>query len=175
MKTLAFGPRKLSTLQVVTLGILMAAQLILSRLTIGNQYLRFSFTFLVVALMAEWFGPFWAAIAAGLVDIIGTVMMGGQYFIGFTISAVVAALIYGVAFYGRNHVGWSRIIVAQLVIAVFVNAGLNTLWLYLMYQTPIWAILPTRLLKEILMTPIQIILIYLLLNNQIVQSLKNRL
>lgn len=175
MKTMARTQLpKLDTLSMVTMGLLMAVQLVVSRFTISNQFMRLSFTFLVAALLAKWFGPWWGMMTAALVDIVGTLMTGGPYFVGFTISAIVGSLIYALFFY-QQPITWWRIIVAQLLVVVLVNIGLNSEWLVIMYHTPLWGILPVRLMKEAVTTPIQIVLLYVVLKSHVIQNLEHRL
>ena len=175
MKTMARTQLpKLDTLSMVTMGLLMAVQLVLSRFTIGNQFIRLSFTFLVVALIARWFGPWWGMLTAAVVDIVGTLLTGNPYFVGFTVSAVLGSLIYALFLY-QHPVSWPRLIIAQVLIDLLVNTVLNTLWLTIMYQTPFWALLPMRLLKQAIVSPIQIVLLYLLFKNHVTQTIYHRL
>ncbi|HIW72510.1 MAG TPA: folate family ECF transporter S component [Candidatus Levilactobacillus faecigallinarum] len=175
MKTMARTQLpKLDTLSMVTMGLLMAMQLVLSRFTIGNQFLRLSFTFLVVALIAKWFGPWWGMMTAALVDVVGTLLTGNPYFVGFTISAILGSLIYALFLY-HHEVTWTRLIIAQLLIALVVNTLLNTWWLNIMYQTPFWGLLPMRALKQVIVSPIQVVLLYLLLKSHVIQTIQHRL
>ena len=66
-------------------------------------------------------------------------------------------------------------LVSQLIIAVFVNTVLNTLWLSLMYKTPFIGYLPARLSKEVIATPLQILIIYFGLNSTQFERIKNKL
>ncbi|WP_369690584.1 folate family ECF transporter S component [Secundilactobacillus oryzae] len=175
LKTLDLGLNRLSTRKTAVLGVLMALQLILSRFSLSpTPMFRLSFTFVATVLMAIWVGPLWASAASALTDIIGTLMMGTPYFVGFTISAMLGAFIYGVFLYEQKPSVW-RIIASQILVALIVNLVLNTLWLTLMYQTPFWALLPARGLKELISTPIQIIIVYIILKNSTVRNLGNRL
>ncbi|MFC6289285.1 folate family ECF transporter S component [Levilactobacillus angrenensis] len=165
---------KLDTLSVVTMGLLMALQLVISRFSIGNNFIKFSFTFLIVALLAKWFGPWWGMMTAAVVDVVGTLMTGGPFFIGFTLSAVLGSLIFALFLY-RQKASWVRIALAAITIAVVVNTLLNTLWVTIMYQTPFWSLLPIRVLKQLIVTPIQIVLLYWLLNSRVIQQIQERL
>lgn len=156
------------------MGLLMALQLVISRFSIGNNFIKFSFTFLIVALLAKWFGPWWGMMTAAVVDVVGTLMTGGPFFIGFTLSAILGSLIYALFLY-KQPVTWLRVILASVVISVIVNALLNTLWVTIMYQTPFWGLLPVRLLKQLITTPIQIVLVYWLLNSPFIQQIQARL
>lgn len=165
---------KLDTLSMVTMGLLMALQLVVSRFAISNQFLRFSFTFLVAAVLAKWFGPWWGMLTAGVVDVVGTLMAGTPFFIGFTLSAMAGSLIYALFLY-RRPVSWWRVIAAQVVIVLVVNVLLNSWWLVIMYQTPFWGILPARLLKEAITTPIQVVLLMIVLKSRVLQTVEQRL
>ncbi|MGQ4558915.1 folate family ECF transporter S component [Levilactobacillus hammesii] len=165
---------KLSTLSLVTMGLLMALQLVIKSFSVGPAFLKFSFTFLVAALIARLFGPWWGMMTAAVVDVVGTLMSGGPFFIGFTLSAVLGSLIYALFLY-QKPASWTRLIIAQVIISLVVNALLNTLWVAIMYKTPFWGLLPVRLLKEGIMTPIQVILLFLLFKSHVVDLMQKRL
>ncbi|MBU9788999.1 folate family ECF transporter S component [Lentilactobacillus sp. IMAU92037] len=174
MKSLSLGFRKLRTLDVVVLGVLMALALILGRFTVGTQFMRLSFGFIVVAITSYLYGPLWSSTTAALGDIIGTLISGSPYFPGFTVSAILGAAIYGFFFYNKE-ITWKRVIVSQLIIAVLVNAVLNTFWLTVLYKTPFFGLLPMRTLKEVIITPIQIAILYFIMNSKSFEMIKNRL
>ena len=115
MKTLDLGFYRLSTLRTAILGVLMALQLILGRFSFSpTTFFRFSFTFIATVLMAVWVGPIWASVASALTDIVGTLIMGSPYFVGFTISAILGAFIYGVFLYDQR-VSLVKVIIAQVL------------------------------------------------------------
>lgn len=174
MKSLSLGFRKLRVVDIVVLGIFMSLLLILGRFTVGVQSWRLSFGFVVTAIASMLYGPLWSSSIAALTDIIGTLMSGSVYFPGFTISAILGAAIYGYFFYGKE-ITWKRVIIAQLIITVIVDAVLNTYWLTILCKTPFWAFLPVRALKELVMTPIQIAILYYMLNSQTMHNIQNRL
>jgi len=66
------------------------------------------------------------------------------------------------------------LIIAQVIISVVVNALLNTLWVAIMYKTPFWGLFPVRLLKQVIMTPIQVVLLYALFKSQMVNLIQKR-
>ena len=168
---------RLSVRKVAVLALLLAAQLVLGKFpVIGIWSVRIDFVFLATFLMGWWFGPGWAAIAAGLGDIVNALIFGAgaPYFPGFTVSAILGGLIYGAFFY-RQPMTWWRAISASLLIMVVINVGLNTYWLTLLYHTPFWGMLPVRLLKDLVLTPIQIVLLYSLGHNTSLQRLQARL
>ena len=48
-------------------------------------------------------------------------------------------------------------IVSILIVCIFINGGLNTLWLVLTSKKAFLAILPTRVIKQLLMIPIMFV------------------
>lgn len=171
-----FGMNKLRTLDIAMLGTLMGIELVLSLkiFTIGTQFIQFNFVFLIVAIISYWYGHMWSMLTAGIVDVIGTFISGIPYFPGFTLSAILGALIYSLFFY-KNQVTAKRVFLSQILISLFVNAILNTLWVTILYKTPFVALFPLRLLKQAITSPIQMALIYFILNSSALNKVKQRL
>lgn len=159
---------------MTVLGILMALGLIVDRFTVGTKTIQLGFGFVIVVIASYLYGPVWSAAMAGLTDVIGTLVSGQVYNPGFTLSAILGAIVYGWFLYGHKS-SIKRIVISQLLIMLVVNLVLNTLWISLMYQTPYVTFLMTRILKEVVTTPIQIIIIYFLLNSPQFNKLKEKL
>nr|WP_225441147.1 folate family ECF transporter S component [Lentilactobacillus hilgardii] len=177
MKSLSLGFHKLRTLDITVLSLLLALGLIVDRFTVGTKSIQIGFGFAIVALASYLYGPVWSSAVAALSDIIGTLISGGIYNPGFTISAILGATIYGLFFYNQE-ITWTKVIVSQLIIAVFVNFILNTLWLILMSSNnniSFVALLLVRLPKEIIVTPLQIAIIYFVFNSAQFERIKNKL
>ncbi len=173
----ALTGKRLSARSIAILGLLMALQLVLGKFPVfGIWSVRVDFVFLATFIMGWWFGPWWAGLAAVICDLVNTLILGGSgtYFVGFTISAFLGGVIYGVFFY-RQNMSWWRVIMATLIIMLVVNVFLNTLWLTILYKTPFWGILPIRILKDLILTPIQVLLVYWLGTNRNMLSLRDRL
>ncbi|GAY72979.1 folate family ECF transporter S component [Lentilactobacillus kosonis] len=168
MISVLFRFPKLRTLDMTMLGIIMALGLIADRLTFGTRSIQIGSGFIVVVVASYLYGPIWSATIAGLTDVIGTLISGQVYNVGFTISAIFGALIYGWLLYDKP-VRLARVVIAQILIAIFVNLILNTIWISLgsTYQAPtqILILLFDRLIKQIIMTPIQIAIIYTILKS----------
>lgn len=179
MKSVSFGSLgffKLRTIDIAVLGILMALELIINRFMVATQFIQISFGFVIVAIASYLYGPVWSSMIAAITDILGTLISGSVYFPGFTLSAILGAVIYGLFFFNHKVTG-QRIFLAQLIITLFVDVILNTLWLTMMYKTPFFGILPVRILKEVIVTPFQMLIIYLAFRTDAKQfaSIKNRL
>lgn len=177
MKTLSFGYPKLSTKAIALLGILCALQLIISRFTFGTSFLKIAFTFIVITLIAKWFGPVWGTLVAIINDYLGTLIQGSPFFIGFTLSAIIAMLIYGTFFYQQEHVSWPRVIIANFLVLLICDAILNTASLIMMYHYTGNAaihLIQLRSFKELIMWFIEVPIIYFIINNPQLEKLRHQ-
>lgn len=126
-----------------------------------TEYIRIGFDFIAKELTGMFFGPVAGCAVGGLSDLISYMIKPvGGYFPGFTISAMLGGLIYGVLLYKRP-VSLIRIIAANSVVTVFVNLLLNTYWLVLLYGDAFFALFPARAFKQLLMLPIEVVLFYI--------------
>lgn len=121
--------------------------------------------FIGTVLLGRYYGPFWGGIGAGVADLLSSAILGvaGGFFPGFTLSAILAGVIYGYFFYDQEIKIW-KIVVAVLLITVIVNTILNTLWITMMYGQNFNAALLQRIPKELIVPWIQMVVIWLVLN-----------
>lgn len=178
MKTLESYFTRLNTRAVALLGILLALQLLIGRFTVGPNFLKVGFGFIVVVVIARWFGPYWGILTAIIHDLISTAINGHAFFFGFMLSAIVGALIYGLSFYNREHISWTRTIATVAIVLFFVNTLMNTTWVVMMGNITnfdaIMSMIEIRGLKQIIMLPIQSIIIYSILNNKSLNDMMTR-
>lgn len=161
-----------TTQQIAILGILMALGLVLSRVSIPlGPSNRLSFGFIVNAMIGILYGPWVAGFAAAGKDLLQTFLFGvqgGSFFIGFTLTAFVGSFIYG-WFLHREKVTWKHVLAAVILNTVLTNLVLNTLWIYLLYKTPVIVLLASRIPQNLIMAPIRFIVIYLIVQNKQIQ------
>ncbi|ONI41410.1 hypothetical protein AN640_08115 [Candidatus Epulonipiscium fishelsonii] len=147
----------IKTKRLVTLSLLIALYVILSRIT-GislSPSIRVTFSFIAIALMGMLFGPVYAGIGAGIADIItATLFPIGAYFPGYTLSYIITGIIYGIAFYNKP-LSLKRIIIANLVVILIVQLGLNTLWLSILIGKAFVPLVTTKIFKSLIMLPIE--------------------
>lgn len=143
-------------------AMLIALNIVLTRfLAIQTQFLRISFSFLPIAIFAMLAGPVPGAIAAAIADILGALLFpSGPFFFGFTLSALIYGLIYGISFY-KKEMSLKRITIAVLIVSLLVDAYINTHWLAILWETQFELIFITRLVKALIMAPVQILTIAL--------------
>lgn len=109
------------------------------------------------------FGPIIGAIFGGTLDILKyLVRPTGPFFIGFTISEILSGIIYGILLY-KKPIKIQRIVIAGFLDKVIVNCGLNTLWLSILYGKGFMVLLTARIIKNLIMWPIDSIIIFILL------------
>lgn len=150
---------------LVYMALLIAMDIILTRfLSFQTPIVRVSFGFLPIAFSAILFGPVLGGVTAALSDIIGMMLFPpstGPYFPGFTLSAFIGGAIYGL-FLHKNPKSVLRTVLAVVTIILFVDLGLNTLWLTILTGKAASAIIIPRITKSLIMLPVQVALITLL-------------
>lgn len=156
--------KRLNIQELVLLGMFVAIGIILGRFSVGPTIVKVGLGFIGTVLLAYEFGPFWGAIGAMTVDLLSSAIFGNQggFFIGFTISAIVAAIIYGLFLYQQPLSIW-RVVLSTLLVTLIVNIFLNTLWLTIMYRMNLYAALSARIVKELIAPWIQMVITYIVL------------
>ncbi len=150
-----------SVLSLAISSMLTALNVVLGFLTIQpNEYLKFTFAFIPLSITGMLYGP----IVGGLAGIAGDLLKffikpTGPYFLGFTVSAFLNGFIYGLFFY-KNKVTLWRAALAHLTVVIVVQLFLNSLWIAVLYDKAILALLPARVLKNFIMYPIETGMIY---------------
>lgn len=157
----------LDTKGIAIVGILMAMTITLGRIGIMTPVVRITFSFLPNALIGLLFGPWVGAVAAAMSDILSFTIGGGVggFFPGFTLSAFLSGLSYGV-FLHKKKVTKKRVLMAVGFNTLVVNLTLNTLWIYILTQNPIAVILPPRLIQNAVTSVIQFLSIGFVANNK---------
>ncbi len=147
---------KEKTKEFVILAALIAIEIILSRfLSITAWDTKYSLGFIAVMIAAMLYGPLAAGIVGALSDIIGAMLFPvGPYFAGFTLTALLTGLLFGLFMYKKPHV-------VKLVIAVLINQFVltllvNTMWISVLYGSPFGPLLTTRVTQSLVMTAVQI-------------------
>ena len=159
--------------KIILTAVLIAMQIILSRfLSIKTPILKVSFAFIPSILCAIWLGVKWTVLLNVLGDIIGaTLFPTGAFFIGYTISTAISGLIYGVLLYKKEDNSFTdkqfiiRLIISVILVTCISNIGLNTLWISITTGKAFIVLLGTRIIKELIMIPIQIVVILFIEKN----------
>lgn len=156
--------------KVILSGILLALLIVLNRfVSIKTPLLVISFSFVPIMMAAIWLGPKYATLIAALGDFIGAILFPfGTYFPGFTLSAGLKGLIYGMLLYKKpgeersNKSFIIRLIISNLLVLGIIEIFVVSLWLNIMYGKAYFVVISTRILTQVIMFPIQVITIYIL-------------
>ena len=99
--------KRTNTEKLVITAILIALEVILTRFVgISTPMLRISFGFLPMVIVAMYYGPIWGGGAYALADVLGSLIFPtGAYFPGFTVSACLTGIIYGLFLHKRKVTG----------------------------------------------------------------------
>ena len=154
--------KKLGARTVVYLGVLIALEIVLSRfLSISAWNLKIGFSFVPVAAAAMLFGPLAAAVVGGIGDLLGAVLFPiGPYFPGFTLTAALTGLTFGLFLHKKRSP--LRVLGAVAVVQLVLGLLLNTLWISVLYGSPYGALLATRAVQCAILGPVQFIVTLLL-------------
>ena len=147
------------------LALLIAMQIVIARfLAIPvTQSIRFSFSFIPVVIAARRFGILGGVLVYGLGDFLGAMIFPttGAYFPGFTLTAAVSGLIYGL--YLAKKGGTVRIILSVLTSQVLCTLLMNSYWVSTLYGSDFGAVLVSRLPQSVIMSVLQIVFMVLFL------------
>ena len=146
---------------LVTTAMFLAIAVVLGFYSLQiTDFIKISFSFLADEMTGLMFGPVVGTVMGAAADLVKyLVHPTGAFFFGFTISGAISGMMYGVILY-KKPLQVRRILFANGLVMIFVNILLNTYWLTLLYGQGFMAILPVRVLKEIILFPIDVVLFY---------------
>ena len=157
------------------LALLTAMQIILARyLAIPvSESMRFTTSFIPVVIAARRFGIVGGMAVYGIGDFLGAIIFpaGGAYFPGFTVTAVVAGLIYGLFLAKKS--GVVRIVLSVLLSQFICTLGMNSYWLSMLMGSSYSAIFLSRIPQALIMSVLQIAFMTLFLE-KICKAIKFR-
>lgn len=113
------------------------------------------------------FGPITGGIFGGMMDILKFLIKpSGPFFFGYTLSAILASFIYGIFLYKRpfkQHTMLLNILIAEILVKLLINCGLNTYWNSIMGGKAFMVLLEIRLYKNLLQIPVDTAILYFVL------------
>ncbi len=145
-------------------SMMIAINVILGYFTLNlSSYLRVGFGFVTLPVVAVFFGPIPALISGMLQDLISFILKPtGGYLFTLTLNVGISGMIYGLMLY-KKKITFLRVFFTKLLIIVVVNIVLNSIGLSATVGSGLIGILPSRIIKNIILLPIQSIIVYLLL------------
>ena len=148
---------------ITTAAMFMAVSVVLGYFTIeAGPYLKIGFGSVVNQCVYFLFGPVVGGFYGGVLDLVKYVVKPtGAFFPGFTFNAILAGIIYGTFLYQRP-LTFKRTLAVHFIVIMVCNVFLNTLFLSMMSGKGILALIPMRLVKNMIMWPIDTALFYLI-------------
>lgn len=123
--------------------------------------LRIAFTFLLVGLESAIIGPVAGMVSGAITDIVAFMIApSGPFFFGYTLSSILGSLIYALFFY-RTKITLPKIIGAKALVNYGVNVCLGSLWSSILYSKGYIYYATNSLIKNTLLLPIEVFLLYL--------------
>lgn len=152
--------------KLVFCGLMAALAIILSATTtikIG-PYLRIGFSGYPNRIIECLFGPVVGMIFGGVLDVLKFFLSDGDgmFFFGYTFNAMLAGLIVGTILYRKPLKIW-RIVLAEFLLKMLVNVCFGTLWSSMLYGYGFMAILPARLIKNLVQWPVDSAILFIVL------------
>jgi len=150
------------TKNLVLCGLMAAIAIVLSMvasISIG-PYVKIGFSGIPNRIVEFLFGP----VVGCILDLLKFMIKpDGPFFFGFTFNVMLAGLIYGCLLY-HKPLSIKRIVIAEFLVKLIVNCGLNTLWISMLYGKAFFVLLPMRLLKNVIMLPIDSAIVFFALS-----------
>ena len=150
--------------KIIISALLLAASIVINRfLSVNTSILSIGFTFVPLMFSGIILGPKYSLVIAGLSDLIGALLFPfGSYFIGYTISSILTGLVYGLFLYNKEGFVFNKkflikLLIAILIVCILINGVLNTIWIIMTVKKASYAIIPTRVVKQLIMIPVMFI------------------
>lgn len=154
---------RFSTKMLATLSILVAMEVIIARFgTIRpTESIKISLDFIPIVVAAILYGPVPAVIMSILADVLGAFLFPvGPFFPGFTLTAAVTGLIYGLLLYKKQTM--PRVVLPVVLQQGVCSMLINTFWLHVLYGLPYLPTMAARLVQCAVVTALQIVVIPLI-------------
>lgn len=151
---------------IAIIGIMIALEIVLHRfISIQTPTVQIHFGFIPIVFVAIFYGPLYAGLAWAIADVLGVLIFPtGALFFGFTITAFLSGIIFGMFLY-KSKSNIVNTIIAVLIINLFFTLLLDMFWIYLITGRGFMILLPERIVKCLVMIPIQIISVVLIKKN----------
>lgn len=153
------------TKRILLCALFISSTIVLGRiLSIRTPIITIGFSFVPIMLSAIMLGPKYSVFIATICDIIGALVFPtGSFFFGFTITAFLTGLTYGLLLYRKEFKvdKWFiiRLVISTIIVTGILNGVLNTIWIIMMTKGASKVIITTRVLKQLVMAPVKIVTI----------------
>ncbi len=156
--------------KIILSGIMLALLIVLNRfVSIKTPLLVISFSYVPIMMSAIWLGPKYSTLIAALGDFIGAILFPfGTYFPGFTLTAGLSGLVYGIFLYKNPEEKVEskkfiiKLILSNLLVLGIIEIFIVSIWLNILYGKAYLVVVSTRVVTQVIMLPIRVITIFFL-------------
>lgn len=159
-------PPKFGTFDFVFMALLVALNIVLERFVgwVGVNT-AYGISFVAIIFAAVQYGPLGAVLVSCLGDVLGTVLSGRVPVVGFTVTAAVQGIIYGIVFYkkrGEYHIYKTPL--AILPTLAICSLLMNSYFLSELIGTKFIDQMIIRLPQVLITIPIQLVITHLFMH-----------
>lgn len=167
---------KITTRQLAVSALLVAADVLFVRVfALNTPIMKIGLGFAAIALCAMAYGPWWTAGVSALGDLLGSLLFPtGAYFPGFTVTAAITGMIFGLALYKRE-VRFTTALIAAATNCVVVSFLLNSALISYISGNAYSAMLAARAMQLAVILPVQCAVIYFLGRSKAVGNVISKL
>lgn len=144
--------------RLILISLFIALSVVLERLLgYNDKILSISFSFLPIAASGMMFGPWFGAVTAAFADLLGALLFpSGDVNLGFTLIAAISGWIYGYFLSKSDASKRTTLVLCQFLITFFCHLVFNTTLISLIIGKGFFALLPLRVVKNLLFYPIEV-------------------
>ena len=166
-KNFRLSAKNLAKTRVICTSAILAAMFVVLysiKLQLAPE-LRITFTFIPLAIAGWLLGPVPAMLVGLVGDLVGCFLFPtGPYFPGFTLTQILAGIIFGLSLYRKNAQKiFLPVFFSKTIINALLNVGLNAIWLSMLYGKAWMVYATSHLIKNALALPIEVVLLFLII------------
>lgn len=154
-----------NTRNLVYLSLFIVLEVILTQyLGLTLPTMRFTFTFIVMAVCGYLFGPLRGSAVAIIADLLGMVLYPkGPFFIGFTLASAISGFLFGLLHEKKGKRLTIAVVVVTIANTLIANVLVTSFSLTVITQLPLEAFIAPRLIKAGVELPLRILILIPLL------------
>lgn len=151
--------RQVKTITIAAMFGAVSAVLGYFTIEVGS-FIKIGFSTIANQFVYYLFGPVVGCAFGGALDLVKYLIKPtGEFFPGFTLTAMMGGLLYGFFLY-KKPLTFRRILLAELIVCLVCNVGMSTLWLSMLHGKGFLVLLPMRAAKNLVMWPINAAIFY---------------
>lgn len=141
-------------------------------LAVNTPVMKIGFGFAAVALAALLYGPYWAMLTAALGDFVGSILFPvGPFFPGFTLTASLTGLIFGLCMCGKRGSSF-RPVLAAFLNCLLITLLANTAMISYISGNDFSVLFATRIVQFVVMFPVQALVLLWLSKSRLTELIE---